>query len=260
VLSLIPVSDDNPTTRRAWVTLILIGMNVVIYFLQPGPPSLSSTSVETEAFFIKASPPPCSLDSSCDEALATIPGCGGQAVPVGNRCVPIKDRTPVQLLTGILISTFLHASILHVGGNMLFLWVFGNNVEDWLGRVKYLAFYLFGGVASALIQMVSNLHSPVGAVGASGAVAAVLGAYFVLYPRARVNVLVPIIFFFTFLPMSAWFVLGFWVLFQIFIPQPGVAWQAHVGGFAVGVVLILLLGGRPQKPLARLSRGYPDRY
>jgi membrane associated rhomboid family serine protease len=144
---------------------------------------------------------------------------------------------------------------------MLFLWVFGNNVEDWLGRFKYLLFYLAGGLVSSLVQMLSNIHSVIGAVGASGAVAAVLGAYLVLYPRARINVLVTF-FFITFIPMSAWIVLLLWVAFQIFVPQPGVAWQAHVGGFVFGAIAIFLLGGRPQRsvpaplPRRRWRRGY----
>ncbi len=238
MLELIPISDENPTRRTSWVTIALIAINIVVYFLQPGPPSLVATPARTEAFFVRHAPAPCQLEDRCRF----------DAVRVGQRVVPIPQRSLPQILLGILESMFLHASILHVGGNMLFLWVFGNNVEDWLGRFRYVLFYLAGGFVAAFVQMLANLSSPVGAVGASGAVAAVLGAYFVLYPRARVNVLVPILFFFTFIPMSAWIVLGLWVLFQVLIPQPGVAWQAHVGGFVFGLLAILLLGGRPQPP------------
>ena len=239
MVSLIPISDENPTRRRAYITLGLIALNVVVYFLQPGPPSLASTPPRTEAFFIEHAPAPCDLNDECP----------ARRVRVGpNQIVRVPNNDLPGILLGMLESMFLHASILHVGGNMLFLWVFGNNVEDWLGRTKYLIFYLLGGYAAGFAQMLTNLHSPIGAVGASGAVAAVLGAYFVLYPRARVNVLVPIFFFFTFIPMSAWVVLGLWVLFQIFVSQPGVAWQAHVGGFVFGVIAILLLGGRPHPP------------
>lgn len=260
MLALIPISDDNPTRRRAWVTLALIAVNVVVYFLQPGPPSFAGTPVKTEVFFLQHSPAPCTLDSSCDEATASTArgGCAGRSLAVGPRCVPVPERSLPGILAGIFVSMFLHASILHVAGNILFLWIFGNNVEDWLGRARYLAFYLAGGFVAAFAQMFTNLGSPVGAVGASGAVAAVLGAYFVLYPKARVNVLVPIFFFFTFIPMSAWLVLGLWVIFQIFVPQPGVAWQAHVGGFVFGVLLILLLGGRPQ-PAGRVQPQGPWR-
>jgi membrane associated rhomboid family serine protease len=255
--SLIPISDDNPTSRRAWVTLALIATNIVVYLLQPGPVSFAGTPVSTEVFFLRHSPPPCSLDSGCAQAVREIPrgNCAGDSVAIGTNCVAVPDRSALQILEGIFVSMFLHASILHVGGNMLFLWVFGNNIEDWLGRIRYIFFYLAGGLISSLAEMVANIHSPIGAVGASGAVAAVLGAYFVLYPKARVNVLVPIFFFFTLLPLSAWLVLGLWVLFQVFVPQPGVAWQAHVAGFIFGALLILALGRRPQRPSDSRSIG-----
>jgi membrane associated rhomboid family serine protease len=146
--------------------------------------------------------------------------------------------------------------LLHIGGNMLFLWIFGNNVEDHLGRFRYVVFYLAGGAVAGFAQALSHLGTCsavdptpcVPAIGASGAIAAVMGAYFVLFPRARVNVLVPIFIIFTIVRMSAWVVLGLWFLFQIVVPQPGVAWEAHVGGFVFGVIAILLLGGRPQRP------------
>jgi membrane associated rhomboid family serine protease len=106
-------------------------------------------------------------------------------------------------------------------------------------------FYLLGAIGSGFAQVLTNLESAIPAIGASGAVAAILGAYFVLYPRAKVNVLVPIIFIWTILQLSAFVVLGLWFLYQFIIPQPGVAWQAHAGGFIIGVLLILLFGGRP---------------
>jgi membrane associated rhomboid family serine protease len=170
--------------------------------------------------------------------------------------VGLPERDLVSFVGAIVFSTFLHAGLLHIAGNMLFLWIFGNNVEDHLGRVKYLAFYLLGGIAAGFAQVLAHLGpcsqadpapcTP--AVGASGAVAAVMGAYFVLFPRARVNVLVPIIFIFTVVAMSAWVVLGLWFVFQLVLNQPGVAWEAHVGGFVFGVAAILLLGGRPHRP------------
>jgi membrane associated rhomboid family serine protease len=241
VLNLIPISDANPTRRLPIITLSLIALNLAIYFLEPGQPSLM-TPPQSEAYFVEHAPAPCDLQNTCRTHNVRL----GPTAPV----IHVPNRDLPGFLEAMLYSLFLHANILHVGGNMLFLWVFGNNVEDWLGRIKYLLFYLAGGFAAGFAQVFSNSHAIIGAVGASGAVASVLGAYFVLFPRARVNVLVPIFFFFTVIPMSAWLVLGLWFLFQIFVPQPGVAWQAHVGGFLFGLVMIFLLGGRPQRPRA----------
>lgn len=182
-----------------------------------------------------------------------------------DRCVPgIQERSLSSFLIAVVVSTFLHASLLHIAGNMLFLWVFGNNVEDHLGRVRYLVFYLAGGIFAALAHVLWALRAVpcteqsfgacVPAVGASGAVAAVMGAYLLLFPRARVNVLLPIFIIFTVIQMSAFAVLGLWFLYQFLIAAQefagpsGVAWMAHVGGFVFGLVGIYLLGGRPHAP------------
>jgi membrane associated rhomboid family serine protease len=235
MLSLIPISDANPTRRTPVVTLGLIALNVVVFFfVEPG----LGESREAQIYFLENAPIPCQLQHECPAAL--------------------RDRDIVSLVGSIMFSTFLHAGLLHIAGNMLFLWIFGNNVEDHLGRGKYVAFYLLGGIAAGFAQILSHLDpcstfgqaSCAPAVGASGAVAAVMGAYFVLFPHARVNVLVPIFFIFTIVQMSAWVVLGLWLVFQFLVQQPGVAWQAHVGGFVFGVVAILALGGRPQRPRA----------
>jgi len=169
--------------------------------------------------------------------------------------VTIPERDALSLLGAVLLSTFLHAGWLHIIGNMLFLWVFGNNIEDHLGPVKFLLFYLAGGVFAALAHILTHINDVVPSVGASGAVAAVMGAYIVLFPRARVNVLVPIFFIFTVLQLSAITVLGLWFVYQFLIGLQeasaggnAVAWMAHVGGFVFGVVGIYLLGGRPQQP------------
>lgn len=232
MISLIPISDANPTKRFPILTIALIVVNVVMFlFFQPGPPSLAGSAPGSGEFFVENAPIPCQFEDECP------PGA--------------PDRDLLSFLWSLVLSTFLHANILHIGGNMLFLWVFGNNVEDYLGGIKYVLFYLAGGIAAGFAQVLTNLDgagslSP--SVGASGAVAAILGAYFVLYPRARVNVLVPIIIIWTVLQMSAFIVLGLWFIYQFVIPQPGVAWQAHAGGFVFGVIAIYLLGGRPHKP------------
>ncbi len=209
-------------------------------------PGLGQT-VESSEYFVENAPIPCQVEDDCPVAIRIAP----DRAPV-----EIPDRSFTSFLAATVFSTFLHAGFLHIIGNMLFLWVFGNNVEDFLGPVKFLAFYLLGGVAAALAHVFTHLDSFAPAVGASGAVAGVMGAYILLFPRARVNVLVPIFFFMTVMQMSAFIVLGLWFLYQFLIgaqeatAATGVAWMAHVGGFVYGFVAILLLGGRPHRPVS----------
>jgi membrane associated rhomboid family serine protease len=237
VVSLIPISDENPTRRTPVFTLVLIALNIItFFFIQPDAPLFfETTPPREERFYYETAPMPCQFE---DECPATVPGSAGQPID-------IPDRTLGEFVLSILFSAFLHGNLLHIGGNLLFLWVFGNNVEDFLGHFKYILFYLVGAIGSGFAYVLTNLGSNVPAIGASGAVAAVLGAYFVLYPRARVNVLVPILFIWTILQLSAFVVLGLWFLFQFLIEQEGVAWQAHAGGFVIGALVILILGGRP---------------
>ncbi|MDQ3878904.1 MAG: rhomboid family intramembrane serine protease [Actinomycetota bacterium] len=243
MLGLIPISDSNPTRRFAYLTLGLIVANVLIFFfVEPGAPSLTETTVKAEAYFVTHSALPCQLPGhECAFTRVAITDTG----PV----VPVPDRSVLSFVGAMLFSGFMHASILHLGGNMLFLWIFGNNVEDYLGRIRFILFYLAAVFASGLAQIIPNLHPPAQAVtpavGASGAIAAILGAYIVLFPRARIRTLLPLFIVFTLVQIPAWAYLGIWIAYQIFIPQPGVAWQAHVGGFVFGVLGILILGGRP---------------
>lgn len=231
MLSLIPISDVNPTRRTPYVTIGLIAAIVIMFFMTPG---LGQTQ-ESQLYFIEHAPAPCELVERCTSSI------------------PHPDSTP-EFLFAILVAMFLHAGWFHIIGNLLFLWVFGNNVEEYLGHFRYLLFYLAGGVAAAFAHIFTHLDSVAPIVGASGAVAAVMGAYLVLHPQAKVNVLVPIIFIFTIIQMPAVIVLGVWFLYQFLIGtqelagQGGVAWMAHVGGFAFGVIGIFLLGGRPHPP------------
>ncbi|MFN2390273.1 MAG: rhomboid family intramembrane serine protease [Actinomycetota bacterium] len=258
MLHLIPISDANPTRRFPFVTIALIVVNIVLFFQEPGLGSGRGATV----YFYNHAPVPCQLVDECPAGL--LPGP--------------ESVSLVAFLASLLFSTFLHAGFLHIAGNMLFLWIFGNNIEDHLGRVKYLAFYLLGGLVAGLAHVLWSLRdiggatsalneciasaaqcSPpsafVPAVGASGAVAAVMGAYLWLFPRARVNVLVPIFILWTVVQMSAWAVLGLWFVFQFLTAAQElsgaveVAWMAHVGGFIFGLVAILLLGGRPDPPV-----------
>lgn len=238
MLSLIPISDANPARRFPIVTLGLIAANIyAFFFLEPG----FGQTAGAQLYFVDNAPIPCQLPNDCPP---TIPGTN----------LPIPVRDPVSFLLATLLSIFLHGGWLHIIGNMLFLWIFGNNVEDHLGPLKYLGFYLLAGIVATLAHVFTHVDSFLPGIGASGAVAGVMGAYLVLYPRARINVLVPIFFLFTVVAMSAWLVLMLWFVYQFFIGAQeaaggsGVAWMAHVGGFVFGAAAIILLGGRPQRP------------
>lgn len=250
MVSLIPISDANPTSRFPIVTVVLIAINVGSFFLTPG----LGMSDESTRYFVEKAPIPCQLDEKCPPAL-----------PIAGGPEKIPDRDFVSFLGSIIYSTFLHAGFLHIIGNMLFLWVFGNNIEDFLGPIKYLMFYLLGGIIASFAHVWWTLSTSgpscsfdigacVPSVGASGAVAAVMGAYILLFPRARVNVLVPIFIIFTIVQLSAlttlliWFAYQFLIGWQDLYGVSSVAWTAHVGGFIFGAVAIFLLGGRPQRP------------
>jgi len=151
----------------------------------------------------------------------------------------------------VLYSMFLHGGLLHLGGNMLFLWVFGNNIEDRMGKVPYLLFYLVSGLAATAAHIGVDPTSSVPVVGASGAVAGVMGAYLVLYPRVRIHTLLTLGFFVLFREIQAWVLLGFWLVSQFFIaPGSGVAWVAHVGGFVFGALIGLVLKASGSKEAA----------
>jgi len=156
----------------------------------------------------------------------------------------------------IFTSMFMHAGLAHLGGNMLYLWIFGDNIEDSLGHVGFLVFYLVGGVVASLVQILTNPGSQIPTVGASGAIAAVLGAYLVLYPHSRVATLIPLGYFMRVTMVPAVVVLGLWFVLQLFsgflsLGGPdvgGVAFWAHVGGFVAGVLIALLFGRRRREP------------
>ena len=246
---LIPISDANPTRRFPVVTVGLIIANVIAFLREP----FTQGAVAVDRFFFQEAPIPCQLSDRCPDAVQL----------AADVTVQIPQRGLSSFLIAVLVSTFLHANILHIAGNMLFLWVFGNNIEDHLGKVKYLAFYLAGGVFAAMAHVFwaaralpctsESYGACVPAIGASGAVAAVMGAYMLLFPRARVRVLVPVFIFFM-MQLPALAVLGLWFLYQFVIGAQAatgsteVAWMAHVGGFVFGLIGIYLLGGRPHHP------------
>ncbi len=175
------------------------------------------------------------------------------------RFIELFPRDPVELLTPVF-AMFMHGGWLHILGNMLYLYIFGDNVEDMLGRGRFLVFYLACGIVSFLVQIAFASRSMVPNVGASGAIAGVLGAYFVLFPRARVLTLIPLFVFFPLVEIPAFFFLGFWFLIQFLSGAAslgqssalsgGVAWWAHIGGFVAGIVLLkmLLPASAPRRP------------
>ncbi len=168
--------------------------------------------------------------------------------------------TSGQQVISFLTFMFLHGGFLHLIGNMWFLYIFGDNVEDRLGHLRYLVFYLVCGLASGVSHLVINWHSKVPTIGASGAIAGVMGAYFILYPRAKVLTLVPIFFFFQFFELPAFVFLGIWFLFQFLSAAGtsaqvgGIAWWAHIGGFVFGVIFLKLFEMLPTSGVSRKTR------
>ncbi len=239
-----PLKDDIPTRRFPVVTLALIVINVAVYFLfEQGLWDLGETGNERVLEFGAI---PYEISHPGDECA--VDASGSQVVCEGQEGVSGSAPEQVPWWATIFTSMFMHGSLLHLGGNMLFLWIFGNNVEDSMSRVGYLAFYLLGGIAALGAQVVINTDSAVPTVGASGAIAAVLGGYALLYPRARVITLVFIIIIFTVIELPALVVLGLWFLLQLLpaFSEPvvaeggGVAYFAHIGGFLFGLALIKL--------------------
>lgn len=246
-----------PTDRFPVVTVALIIANVLMYFLFQGAGIFNGPNelnvVEYGAIPYELSHPGRECEPVGQQILCEgMPGAQGQADP----------QAPTWLT--VLTSMFMHGSILHIAGNMLFLWIFGNNIEDSMGRLRFLLFYLAGGVAALAAQTLVGPNAAIPTVGASGAVSAVLGAYLLLYPRARVVTAIFIVFFFTLIELPALLVLGFWFVQQIAfgyfdLAQPtggggGVAYFAHIGGFVFGLLLIRLLAQRRKTPPPRPQR------
>jgi len=210
-----PIRDHNPSGKFPAVVIILIILNVLVFLFE------LSLSEKGLGRFINT--------------YALVPST--------------VNFSQISTLSPFITSMFLHGSILHIGSNMLFLWVFGDNIEAAVGRVKFIFFYLVGGILAAAGQFVFMPISPIPLLGASGAIAAVLGAYLVLYPRARVDMIVPIFFFPAIIPVPASFMLIYWFIIQVFsgaasiVGQSslgGIAFIAHAIGFIAGFILIRL--------------------
>jgi membrane associated rhomboid family serine protease len=244
----IPVGDENPTLRPAIVTIALIAVNLGVYFgIQ-----FSKQPADEAAFDYEYAAVPCEL--STGEPVVAVPlGTAGTECTVdANTPVPLQPFPDKNVHLAVVSSMFLHASVLHVLGNMLFLWIFGNNVEDQLGHFWYLVLYLGGGVVASATHVVGNLDSATPFLGASGAVAAVMGAYIVWFPRAKVMALIPPLIFFV-LKLPAFVVLGFWFVLQFLLPDNGVATLAHIGGFVFGMLVAFVLARAAQYPRPRFA-------
>jgi membrane associated rhomboid family serine protease len=238
-----PLKDNIPTDRTPWVTIALIAANVVVFFLQlrgggtilDGPTTHAVVDWGVIPYEISHPGEECAL------AASNIV-CGGDR----------GDQPPTWVTA--FSSMFMHGGILHIGGNMLFLWIFGNNVEDAMGRGRFIAFYLLGGLAAMALQTAVEPDAAVPSIGASGAVAGVLGGYLLLYPRAKVLTLVFLFIFFAFIELPAMLFLAIWFAQQALfgvtdLTNPtggggGVAYFAHIGGFVFGLVAVKVFANR----------------
>jgi len=224
---MIPLRDDQPSFSTPFINYFLIVLNVLIFVWEVSVGHRALAGFLTEFGVIP------------QQTIAVLTGH--------------SHYSPVTAILPLFTSMFLHGSFLHVGGNMLFLWIFGDNVEDYLGHFPYLLFYLLSGLAAAITHILLNADSRLPIIGASGAIAGVMGAYFILYPRARVLTWFPPIFFFH---VPAWLMLGYWFVVNFLSGTStsiaetgqgsgGIAFWAHVGGFVAGIVMVKIFPERP---------------
>jgi len=234
---MIPIRDAIRSKTFPIVNVILIGLNILAFLWQ-----LSQGPNLKEAFFLYG------------------------VVPIRYSDPEISAQfTTFQQWLPFLTSMFLHGGFLHILGNMWFLYIFGDNVEDRLGHIRYLVFYLLCGVAAGLIHLLTNWNSKIPTIGASGAISGVMGAYLLLYPRSRIMTLIPIFFFFQFVELPAFIFLGYWLLIQLFsaglTPRGvgGVAWWAHIGGFVAGLIFVKIFDWIPRTGVSSSLRRYTER-
>jgi len=217
---MIPLKDDNPISDRPTVTYFLIGLCILVFLFE-----LSSQSYKTGQLFY---------------SYGLIP-----SVLMGHDQLP-QDLYTIPAFATILSSMFMHGGWMHLIGNMWYMKIFADNIEDSLGSKKFITFYILCGIGAAMTQVLTDTHSQVPMVGASGAIGGVLGAYLINYPNARVLVLIPYIIITT-IKIRALYVLGFWFILQFLSSGGGVAYAAHIGGFISGMVLILFFNKKKRK-------------
>jgi membrane associated rhomboid family serine protease len=256
LLGVIPLYDRNKTLRFPLITVTLIAINVVVYFfVQPhrdeiGLGMSSDTSAE---FLYRHAAVPCEVLSGRPVEVSG-PQIGCDLPRGGTTPFPHKN-----VYLALVVSMFLHANLLHIGGNMLFLWIFGNNVEDEMGAIPFLLFYFACGIIATFAFVIVFPSSATPLLGASGAIAGVLGAYLVRFPRARVVTWIPFLIFLV-VPLPAWLVLGVWFVgqFGLGAANEGIATAAHIGGFIAGALIALIaLGRRPRRDVSGRPPPYP---
>ena len=214
---MLPYKDDNPARKVPFVTFLIIAINIFVFILQ----MLSGKNGQNIVYSYGAIP---------------------------HNIITFESAQPIHPAATIFTSMFMHGGLFHIGGNMLYLWIFGNNIEDRLGHVRFLIFYLFCGVVAAFSHALTDPSSNIPMIGASGAVSGVLGSYILLYPMAKVHTLIFLGFFVQVVKIPALIVIGFWAIIQVvnglvtqgLSNQGGVAWFAHIGGFLAGLLTIKL--------------------
>jgi membrane associated rhomboid family serine protease len=250
---MIPYHDENATRRTPFLTFAIIGLNAFVWFVVQGAGAALPLARSV-----------CELGLIPGELSGMLPP--GTRFPMGEGLVCLTD--PGRQAANVFTSMFMHGSWMHLIGNMWFLWIFGNNIEDSTGHVRYGVFYLICGVAAALAQVLVDPASVVPMVGASGAISGVMGAYLVLYPRVRVWTLVPLGFFLTSIALPAWTMILYWAAIQFVSglvglaaagERGGVAVWAHIGGLVAGVVLIKLFARHDDVSAHRSQTWEPQR-
>ena len=235
---MIPIRDVNRSEHFPLINIAIIAVNVLAFIWQMAQgPQLK------EALFLYGIVP-----SRYSDPMVSV------------------EFTTLQQTLPFLTSMFLHGGIMHIVGNMWFLYIFGDNIEDRLGHLRYLVFYLLCGIAAGFVHLVTNWHSQMPTIGASGAIAGVMGGYLLLYPRARILTLIPIIFFFQFVELPAYIFLGFWIFIQVISAGftrsdvGGIAWFAHIGGFVVGLVMVKVFQWIPHTGMSETVRRQTERH
>ncbi len=261
---MIPLRDNQPTSTFPIVTLLLIALNVLIYVGQQVLPLEQVWALVPYAVTHNVDLNGAFAHIGRDGAAHLYRPPPGAVVRLGPNDI-VYGPSPHPIWLTVFTSMFLHGGLLHIGGNMLYLWIFGNNIEDVLGRGRFLLFYFACGLAASAAQIGIDPNSLIPNVGASGAIAGVLGAYFVLYPNARVLSIVPVFFLGFFAEVRAFWVLLLWIVLNVFQGVIGLGTQhgggvahfAHIGGFFAGILLILLLGGPGRATRQRRRAAYP---
>ena len=244
---MLPLKDNIPTRMPPVLTIAIIAINVFVYFILQhggirGPNDQQVVKYAAIPYEITHPGKHCGLTTNDQVACQGQPGVEGTPPPQPNTWLTV------------LFAMFMHGGLLHLGGNMLFLWIFGNNIEDSMSKWRFALFYLLGGLVAMGAQVAIDPSSTTPTLGASGAIAAVLGGYALLYPRARVVTLIFIIIFVTVIELPALLVLGVWILLQFLGGDSGVAYSAHIGGFLCGLLLIRLFANKVNEDYDRSSR------